>query len=154
MLLYYLLLYECKDTIKKKEKKKKRERIEKTSGFYDSTRVLSVLGIGTVLGPPLMTFTENASTRVRTRTRIEKRPFSERGSAWLRLFRYVAKMAAVEYAKCTPLRTQRFGCFEYTDGSFQVHFFCRDHNRNTLRTSDGTWGADALERVSSNPASV
>ena len=58
----------------------------------------------------------------------------ERGSAWLRLFHYVDKMAAVEYAKCTPLRTQRFGHFEYTYGSFQVHFFCRDHNRNTLRT--------------------
>ena len=82
----------------------------------------------------LTEMTSAAQPRHPPNTREFIRKFSERGSAWLRLFRYVAKMAAVEYAKCTPLRTQRFGHFEYTYGSFQVHFFCRDHNRNTLRT--------------------
>ena len=33
-------------------------------------------------------------------------------SAWLCLFRYVAKMAAVEYEKCATIHTPRFDRFE------------------------------------------
>ena len=33
-------------------------------------------------------------------------------SAWLRFFRYVDKMAAVECVKCTLLHTQRFCCYK------------------------------------------
>ena len=35
-------------------------------------------------------------------------------STWLRLFRYVAKMAAVEYEKCASIHTSLFDRFEYT----------------------------------------
>ena len=34
------------------------------------------------------------------------------GSAWLCLFRYVAKMAAVEHEKCTSIHTPRVDRFE------------------------------------------
>ena len=33
---------------------------------------------------------------------------------WLSLFLYVAKMAAVEYEKCTSIHTRRSDHFEYT----------------------------------------
>ena len=46
------------------------------------------------------------------------------------LFRDVAKMAAVEYEKCTS----RFDRFEYTIRVFSVHLFSPDLNRNALRT--------------------
>ena len=44
------------------------------------------------------------------------------GSAWLRLFRYVGKMAAVECEKSTP------------SGSIQYTCFCPNHIWNALRT--------------------
>ena len=37
------------------------------------------------------------------------------------LFRYVAKMAAVEYEKCTLPHTLRFDRFEYTIRVLSVH---------------------------------
>ena len=44
---------------------------------------------------------------------VEKTFFFElSGSAWLRLFRYVDKMAAVEYEKCASIHTQLFDRFE------------------------------------------
>ena len=55
-------------------------------------------------------------------------------STWLRLLRYVAKMAAVEYKKCTSIHTSRFDCFEYTIRVFSVHSFSPDLNWNALRT--------------------
>ena len=50
------------------------------------------------------------------------------------LFRYVAKMAAVEYEKCTTIHTWRFDRFEYTIQVLSVHLFSPDLNRNALRT--------------------
>jgi hypothetical protein len=50
------------------------------------------------------------------------------------LFRYVAKMAAVEYEKCTSIHTSRFDRFEYTIRVLSVHLFSPDLNRNALRT--------------------
>jgi hypothetical protein len=47
------------------------------------------------------------------------------------LFRYVAKMAAVEYEKCTSPHTSRF---EYTFRVLSVHLFSADLNRNALRS--------------------
>ena len=41
---------------------------------------------------------------------------------WLSLFLYVAKMAAVEYEKCTSIHTLRFDHFEYTMRVLSVHF--------------------------------
>ena len=46
------------------------------------------------------------------------------------LFRYVAKMAAVEYEKCTLPPTTHF---EYTIRVLSVHLFSPDLNRNALR---------------------
>ena len=70
-----------------------RERIENTHGFYDSTRVL---GIGTVLGLPLMTFIENASTREHTRTRIEKRLVGAITAAVSQVFRDRLQIATLK----------------------------------------------------------
>ena len=42
---------------------------------------------------------------------------------WSRLFRYVAKMAAVECEKCTMFHTLNFGRYEYTSGSFRYTSF-------------------------------
>ena len=39
------------------------------------------------------------------------------------LFRYVAKMAAVEYEKCASIHTPRFDRFEYNIRVLLVHFF-------------------------------
>ena len=44
-------------------------------------------------------------------------------SAWHLLFRYVAKMAAIEYEKCASIHTPRFDRFEYTIQVFSEHFF-------------------------------
>ena len=44
-------------------------------------------------------------------------------SARLRLFPYVAKMAAVEYEKCASIHTPQFDRFEYTIRVLSVHFF-------------------------------
>ena len=49
------------------------------------------------------------------------------------LFRYVAKMAAVEYEKSTSHTTQ-FDRFKYTIRVLSVHLFSPDLNRNALRT--------------------
>ena len=50
------------------------------------------------------------------------------------LFRYVAKMAAVEYEKCPSIHTSRFDRFEYTIRVLSVHLFSPDLNRDALRT--------------------
>ena len=50
------------------------------------------------------------------------------------LFRYMAKMAAVEYEKCTSPHTSWFDRFEHTIGVLSVHLFLPDLNRNALRT--------------------
>ena len=50
------------------------------------------------------------------------------------LFRYVAKMAAVEYEKCTSPHTSQFDRFQYTIRFLSVHLFSPDLNRNALRT--------------------
>ena len=39
------------------------------------------------------------------------------------LFRYSAKMAAVEYEKCASIHISRFDRFEYTIRVLSVHFF-------------------------------
>ena len=50
------------------------------------------------------------------------------------LFRYVAKMAAVEYEKCTSPHTSRFDCFDYNIRVLSVHLFSPDLYLNALRT--------------------
>ena len=61
---------------------------------------------------------------------VENAPtLAQPGSA---LFRYVAKMAAVEYEKCASIHTPRFDRFEYT--ILSVHLFSPDLNWNALRT--------------------
>lgn len=50
------------------------------------------------------------------------------------LFLYVAKMAALEYEKCTLIHTSRFDLFEYTIRVLSVHLFSPDLNWNALRT--------------------
>jgi hypothetical protein len=50
------------------------------------------------------------------------------------LFRYVAKMAAVEYEKCAAIHTARIDRFEYTIRVLSGHLFSPDLNRNALRT--------------------
>ena len=56
-------------------------------------------------------------------------------SAWLRLFRFVAKTAAVECGKCTSIHTPRCPPFLSTpSGSFQYTSFRPDRNWNGLRT--------------------
>ena len=63
---------------------------------------------------------------------VENAPtLAQPGSA---LFRYVARMAAVEYEKCTSPHTSRFDRFEYTIRVLSVHLFSLDLNRNALRT--------------------
>ena len=63
---------------------------------------------------------------------VENVPISAQpGSA---LFRYVAKMAAVEYEKCTLPHTSRFDRFEYTIRVLSVNLFSPDLNRNALCT--------------------
>ena len=61
---------------------------------------------------------------------------SDRSKKRLRsaLFRYMAKMAAVEYEKCPSIRTLRFDRFEYTIRVLSVHLFSPDLNLNALRT--------------------
>ena len=49
------------------------------------------------------------------------------------LLRYVAKMAAVEYEKCTSYTLRDFS-FEYTIRVLSVHLFSPNMNRNALRT--------------------
>ena len=45
-------------------------------------------------------------------------------STWLRLFRYVAKMAAVEYEKCASTHTPQFDRFELNQpGPFSTLIF-------------------------------
>ena len=44
----------------------------------------------------------------------ENGKYANVGSAWLRFFGYVAKMAAVVSKKCTLIHPQRFDNLEYT----------------------------------------
>ena len=67
---------------------------------------------------------------------VENAP-NDFGSA---LFRYVAKMAAVEYEKCRSPHTSRFDSFEYTIRVLSVHLFSPDLNRNALRQAYSTSG--------------
>ena len=53
---------------------------------------------------------------------------------WLLLFHYVAKMAAVEYEKCTSIHTPLLDRFEGTIQVLSVHFFPPDLNWNALHT--------------------
>ena len=63
---------------------------------------------------------------------VETAPtLAQPGSA---LFRYVAKMAAVEYEKCSSIQTSRFNRFEYTIRDLSVHLFSSELNWNALRT--------------------
>ena len=63
---------------------------------------------------------------------VENAPtLAQPGSA---LFRYIAKMAAVEYEKCTSIHTSRFDRFEYTIWVLSVHLFSPDLNWKALRT--------------------
>jgi hypothetical protein len=63
---------------------------------------------------------------------VEKAPtLAQPGSA---LFRYIAKMAAVEYEKCTAIHTSRFDRFEPTIRVVSVHIFSPDLNRNAPST--------------------
>ena len=48
-------------------------------------------------------------------------------SAWLRLLRYVAKMAAVEYEKCASIHTPLFDRFEFTIRVLSIHFFLPEY---------------------------
>ena len=50
------------------------------------------------------------------------------------LFRYIAKMAVVEYEKCASIHTSWVDRFEYTIRVLLVHLFHPDLNRNALRT--------------------
>ena len=52
----------------------------------------------------------------------------------LSLFRYVAKMAAVEYGECPSIHTSRLARFEYGIRVLEVYFFSPDLNWNVLRT--------------------
>ena len=61
-------------------------------------------------------------------------PHADFGSAWLRLFRYVAKMAAVEYGECPSNHTSRLARFEYGIRVLEGYFFSPGPNWNVLRT--------------------
>ena len=50
------------------------------------------------------------------------------------LFRYVTKMAAVEYEKWTSIHSSRFDRFEYVIRVHSVHLFSPDLNWNAVRT--------------------
>jgi hypothetical protein len=57
-------------------------------------------------------------------------------SAWLRLLRYVAEMAAVEYGKCPSIHTSRLARFEYDIRVLEIYLFSPDLNWNVLRTQN------------------
>ncbi|CAL8363135.1 unnamed protein product [Arctogadus glacialis] len=67
------------------------------------------------------------------------------------LFRYIAKMAAVEYEKCPSPHTSRFDRFEYTIRGLSVHLFSPDLNRNALRQASPNGGPRSGSGPSDGP---
>ena len=99
------------------------------AGYVENTRIVqamtSVSSLVTILKPQRASKTTTLVTMTSLKCNAA-------------LFRYVAKMAAIEYKKCTSIHTSRFDRFEYTIRVLSVHLFSPDLNWNVLRTQTKT----------------